>query len=278
MSLRQGDAGAGQIHYRLTLVNKSSDSCTLTGFPGVSLIRRDGSVIGAPADREGAAGRATVIGACRLGRSHPAHPQPRDQRLGVLGPARLSPGLPARFPGSPDPAHHPAPHLRRPLQDDSGERLTEGRPAGVALVGTGRVPACPGTLGAASAPQVLRRGVGLNCRPTPVLACDGDGCDRAGLYRPRRGPALDGLERRRSRQPSSGGRSHVGEPAVESPSLTFTADCFSHPTRECGRWRRGELMPLPAQEVCLSPVDGFTPMTGNRSPTALPSRGDGEHW
>ncbi|GAA3485828.1 hypothetical protein GCM10018966_103610 [Streptomyces yanii] len=63
MNLRQGDAGAGQIHYRLTLVNKSSDSCTLTGFPGVSLIRRDGSVIGTPAGREGAAGRATVIGA-----------------------------------------------------------------------------------------------------------------------------------------------------------------------------------------------------------------------
>ncbi|MFJ9680604.1 DUF4232 domain-containing protein [Streptomyces sp. NPDC101194] len=61
MSLRQGDAGAGQIHYRLTLVNKSSDSCTLTGFPGVSLIRRDGSMIGEPADREGAAGRVTVI-------------------------------------------------------------------------------------------------------------------------------------------------------------------------------------------------------------------------
>ncbi|MFE5092497.1 DUF4232 domain-containing protein [Streptomyces sp. NPDC056638] len=61
MSLRQGDAGAGQIHYRLTLVNKSPDSCTLTGFPGVSLIRRDGSVIGEPAAREGAAGRVTVI-------------------------------------------------------------------------------------------------------------------------------------------------------------------------------------------------------------------------
>ncbi|MEV0495534.1 DUF4232 domain-containing protein [Streptomyces atratus] len=61
MSLRQGDAGAGQIHYRLTLVNNSSDSCTLTGFPGVSLIRRDGSVIGEPADREGAAGQVTVI-------------------------------------------------------------------------------------------------------------------------------------------------------------------------------------------------------------------------
>ncbi|MEV6161891.1 DUF4232 domain-containing protein [Streptomyces sp. NPDC052052] len=61
MSLKQGDTGAGQVHYRLTLVNKSSASCTLTGFPGVSLIRRDGSVIGEPAEREGAAGRTTVI-------------------------------------------------------------------------------------------------------------------------------------------------------------------------------------------------------------------------
>ncbi|MFF1833487.1 DUF4232 domain-containing protein [Streptomyces sp. NPDC058231] len=63
MRLAQGDPGAGQIHYQLTLVNKSSHSCTLTGFPGVSLIKRDGSLIGKPADREGAAGRATVIGA-----------------------------------------------------------------------------------------------------------------------------------------------------------------------------------------------------------------------
>ncbi|MFG3137349.1 DUF4232 domain-containing protein [Streptomyces sp. NPDC048211] len=62
MSLGRADAGAGQIYYRLTFANKSSTSCTLRGFPGVSLIRRDGSAIGVPAEREGAMRELTVIG------------------------------------------------------------------------------------------------------------------------------------------------------------------------------------------------------------------------
>lgn len=63
MSLSTGDGGAGQVHYRLTFANKSGHPCALRGFPGVSLIRRDGSVIGVPADREGAARQQTKIGA-----------------------------------------------------------------------------------------------------------------------------------------------------------------------------------------------------------------------
>ncbi|MFD9503344.1 DUF4232 domain-containing protein [Streptomyces sp. NPDC060035] len=62
MSLGRADAGAGQIYYRLTFENKSQDPCTLHGFPGVSLIRRDGSVIGVPAEREGGMREQTVIG------------------------------------------------------------------------------------------------------------------------------------------------------------------------------------------------------------------------
>ncbi|MFD9545279.1 DUF4232 domain-containing protein [Streptomyces sp. NPDC060022] len=62
MSLGRADAGAGQIYYRLTFENKSRASCTLRGFPGVSLIKRDGSVIGVPAAREGGMGDRTVIG------------------------------------------------------------------------------------------------------------------------------------------------------------------------------------------------------------------------
>lgn len=62
MSLGRADAGAGQIHYRLTFANKSTTACALRGFPGVSLIRRDGSMVGAPAEREGAGGQQTVIG------------------------------------------------------------------------------------------------------------------------------------------------------------------------------------------------------------------------
>lgn len=63
MSLSTGDGGAGQVHYRLAFANKSGHPCALRGYPGVSLIRRDGSVIGVPAEHEGAAGRQTVIGA-----------------------------------------------------------------------------------------------------------------------------------------------------------------------------------------------------------------------
>ncbi|GHB09190.1 MULTISPECIES: DUF4232 domain-containing protein [Streptomyces] len=59
---RRADAGAGQIYYRLTFENTSEAPCTLRGFPGVSLIARDGGVIGAPAEREGATRAQTVIG------------------------------------------------------------------------------------------------------------------------------------------------------------------------------------------------------------------------
>lgn len=62
MRLGRADVGAGQIYYRLTFVNKSTTACALRGFPGVSLIKRDGSVIGAPAEREGAMGEQKVIG------------------------------------------------------------------------------------------------------------------------------------------------------------------------------------------------------------------------
>ncbi|WP_405935414.1 DUF4232 domain-containing protein [Streptomyces sp. NBC_00726] len=63
MSVKQGDGGAGQVYYELMFVNKSGHSCTLNGFPGVSLIQRDGAVIGAPAERDGASHGATVLAA-----------------------------------------------------------------------------------------------------------------------------------------------------------------------------------------------------------------------
>ncbi|MFF2650831.1 DUF4232 domain-containing protein [Streptomyces sp. NPDC058045] len=55
MKLGRGQPGAGQVYYDLTFTNTGSRSCTLSGFPGVSLIRRDGSTVGHPATREGAA-------------------------------------------------------------------------------------------------------------------------------------------------------------------------------------------------------------------------------
>ncbi|NEC69862.1 DUF4232 domain-containing protein [Streptomyces sp. SID9727] len=61
MSVKRGDGGAGQVYYELTFVNKSGRSCALNGFPGVSLIQRDGAVIGAPAKRDGTSHGATVL-------------------------------------------------------------------------------------------------------------------------------------------------------------------------------------------------------------------------
>lgn len=62
MALSPADAGAGQVYYRLTFTNTSTAACTLQGFPGVSLIQRDGSGIGVPATREGTAGKRTELG------------------------------------------------------------------------------------------------------------------------------------------------------------------------------------------------------------------------
>jgi hypothetical protein len=51
MTLGRGDPGAGNVYYPLDFTNTTSHACTLDGFPGVSLLRGDGSVIGKPADR-----------------------------------------------------------------------------------------------------------------------------------------------------------------------------------------------------------------------------------
>lgn len=52
MTLGRGDPGAGNIYFPLDFTNTSGRPCTLDGFPGVSLLRGDGSVIGKPADRQ----------------------------------------------------------------------------------------------------------------------------------------------------------------------------------------------------------------------------------
>ncbi|MFE7613240.1 DUF4232 domain-containing protein [Streptomyces celluloflavus] len=63
MSLRLGasDIGAGNIHYPLVFTNKGKTACSLRGYPGVSLMLRDGSTIGVPASREGAAGQVVRL-------------------------------------------------------------------------------------------------------------------------------------------------------------------------------------------------------------------------
>ncbi|MFE3882457.1 DUF4232 domain-containing protein [Streptomyces lydicus] len=63
MSLRLGasDAGAGNIRYPLVFTNKGKKACSLLGFPGVSLIKRDGSAVGKPATRGGGSGAAVRL-------------------------------------------------------------------------------------------------------------------------------------------------------------------------------------------------------------------------
>lgn len=70
MSLRLGasDIGAGNIRYPLVFTNKSKKACSLRGYPGVSLIKRDGSAVGKPATRGGGSG-----GAVRLQPGQSAH-------------------------------------------------------------------------------------------------------------------------------------------------------------------------------------------------------------
>lgn len=53
------DVGAGNVYLPLILTNKSSSTCTLTGFPGVSLLDSTGAAIGDPATRRGPT-RSTV--------------------------------------------------------------------------------------------------------------------------------------------------------------------------------------------------------------------------
>ncbi|MFI0776634.1 DUF4232 domain-containing protein [Streptomyces sp. NPDC021212] len=55
LSLGRKDVGAGNVYMPLVLTNKSTASCTLTGFPGVSLLDSAGAAIGDPATRRGAA-------------------------------------------------------------------------------------------------------------------------------------------------------------------------------------------------------------------------------
>ncbi|ARF59027.1 DUF4232 domain-containing protein [Streptomyces gilvosporeus] len=70
MSLHLGrtDIGAGNIHIPLVFTNKGKKACSLRGFPGVSLILRDGSTVGKPATRSGGAG-----GSVRLQPGQSAH-------------------------------------------------------------------------------------------------------------------------------------------------------------------------------------------------------------
>ncbi|MFF4243593.1 DUF4232 domain-containing protein [Streptomyces sp. NPDC001822] len=79
--LGPADAGAGNIRFDLQLINEGKASCTLQGFPGVSLLRGDGSTIGVPATREG--GQGTAV---KLAPGESAHATLRTVNKDVEGP------------------------------------------------------------------------------------------------------------------------------------------------------------------------------------------------
>ncbi|WP_432034951.1 DUF4232 domain-containing protein [Streptomyces cucumeris] len=54
LTVGRKDVGAGNVYLPLVLTNTSASACTLTGFPGVSLLDADGALIGEPAARRGA--------------------------------------------------------------------------------------------------------------------------------------------------------------------------------------------------------------------------------
>ncbi|WP_372348123.1 DUF4232 domain-containing protein [Streptomyces sp. KL116D] len=60
-SVAVDQGAAGNVYYDLALTNTGAAACALKGYPGVSLIQRDGSTVGVPAEREGPAGPAVAL-------------------------------------------------------------------------------------------------------------------------------------------------------------------------------------------------------------------------
>lgn len=80
MTLGRPDPAAGNVHYDLAFTNNGRTSCSLRGFPGVSVRRGDGARIGAPATHEGGA-----RGIVRLGAGQTAHATLHTLNRGVKG-------------------------------------------------------------------------------------------------------------------------------------------------------------------------------------------------
>ncbi|MEW2516585.1 DUF4232 domain-containing protein [Actinacidiphila alni] len=55
VALKDAEVGAGQYNAEIVFTNTGSTSCTMTGFPGVSYVKKAGVQAGPAADRDGAA-------------------------------------------------------------------------------------------------------------------------------------------------------------------------------------------------------------------------------
>jgi hypothetical protein len=62
LTLKPADAGAGHVYVNVVFTNKSSKTCTMQGFPGVSYVTGDnGKQVGAAAYREGTKGARVTL-------------------------------------------------------------------------------------------------------------------------------------------------------------------------------------------------------------------------
>jgi hypothetical protein len=56
-----GGGTAGTLWQKVVLTNKGTVTCTLTGFPGVSLVSQASSQLGQPAQRDGSSGQTVTL-------------------------------------------------------------------------------------------------------------------------------------------------------------------------------------------------------------------------
>lgn len=69
---------AGTAYQKVVLTNHTKQTCTLTGFPGISLVDGGYNLLGQPATRNGAAGQTVTLAAGKSAASTVAFPNPAN--------------------------------------------------------------------------------------------------------------------------------------------------------------------------------------------------------
>lgn len=119
VTLAGGDAGAGSLYLTLDFRNISDRDCTVSGYPGVSLVGDDnGTRIGAPAERDGSGSGGGPVplspGASAVAQLQVTQPENYGDRCTVTA----ADGLRIYPPDELDATYVAAPNLRGCLNDD----------------------------------------------------------------------------------------------------------------------------------------------------------------
>jgi uncharacterized protein DUF4232 len=97
-SVLPGNGAAGTEYYTLSLTNDSQQSCTITGYPGVSLVNAGGGQLGPAANRDTVSTASTLtLGLGQAGYATLALPNPGNYAAGTCSAA--STGLKIYPPG-----------------------------------------------------------------------------------------------------------------------------------------------------------------------------------